>query len=692
MPEDNTVSDLPLELLAPAGDPDSLQAAIEAHADSVYLGLTSLNARRKARNFKPDELPEAVALAHAAGVRVYLTLNIDVAERELETAAQLLERARQAEVDAVLVRDPGLLVLGEQFPELDMHLSTQNCVTNKADVKAAASLGAARVVLAREMTLEEIESASSVAGVETEVFVQGALCFCMSGRCLMSSWVGGHSGNRGACTSPCRVPWSVDGEPAGTPISMHDLSVMERLGDLREAGVTALKIEGRMKNADWVRRAVTLYRQALAGASDEDLSRQVSELGDYTGRGMTSDYLDGKRDDLTGSSGRRKAAGRSPVTQTDDSDDTADGSSYRVEMMVQDRGIAVRCQCGDLVEQWTIPKTVVRRAKKAISIGQLLQWLDQQELVGCRLAEAATNDPEFLLVPRASNALIDRFSKVVHRYYRQRRRASRIPLTESVRAILDKPRHSPANRTPMGVPADRVRLEAKDVASFKSDVEVEAVIVEGLSADTVKTTRAACSGAEMIAALPSVFFDDQIPELQKLIKACARAGVAIEVNSWGGWQLTRSAKVALEGGPGLAVLNSLAAAKLAKLGMRSATLSPEADRGKLESVAANCPLPCSLVVFGRPPLMISRVDLPEEFVNRSFADRRGTNVQARRERGLWVFRPAEPFDLRDVEDDRIVVKHQVVDLVGSPQPLRDWNTAKARRKPPFHFNFDRRLH
>jgi putative protease len=255
------------ELLAPAGDRECLDAALEAGADAVYFGLRMLNARRGAKNFVQDEIAAVVEAAHDRGARAYLTLNIDLSERELGQAARILELARQCRVDAVLVRDPALLAMKPHFPELEFHFSTQTCMTNSSDAAAAAELGISRVVLAREMSLGEIAAASSVPGVETEVFVQGALCFSVSGRCLLSSWAGGRSGNRGTCTSPCRVPWSLDGEPAQPFFSMHDLGAIDRLEELRLAGVRALKIEGRLKSARWVGGAVRLYRQALAAAS-----------------------------------------------------------------------------------------------------------------------------------------------------------------------------------------------------------------------------------------------------------------------------------------------------------------------------------------------------------------------------------------------------------------------------------------
>jgi len=164
-----------LELLAPAGDRATLDAALAAGADAVYFGLTVLNARRRARNFTEQELADAVCAAHERGARAYLTLNTDLSERELVTAARVLELARGSGCDGVLVRDPALLALRGEYPELSFHFSTQTSMASSADVEAAVRLGANRVVLARELSLPEIAAASAVPGIETEVFVQGAL-------------------------------------------------------------------------------------------------------------------------------------------------------------------------------------------------------------------------------------------------------------------------------------------------------------------------------------------------------------------------------------------------------------------------------------------------------------------------------------------------------------------------------------
>lgn len=680
------------ELLAPAGDWSALQAGLEAGASAVYFGLRGLNARRYARNFAQDEFAQAVETVHAHGAKAYLTLNVDLAERELGLAARMLWWGRCCGIDGVLVRDPALLALRPELSELPFHFSTQSCITNSADVRAARALGIARVVLAREMTLSEIRSASGVAGVETEVFVQGALCFSVSGRCYLSSWSGGRSGNRGTCTSPCRVPWTADGAELGTPFSMRDLATVDRLTELHEAGVAGLKIEGRMKNADWVRSAVGLYRRALDGRQGPHLPEKARQLGGYTGRLLTCGYLDAKRNKLTGRAGR-EAGGEGPAqTASDEQEGRGESPTFDVAVELGPRGIECRCRCGRRAEQWSIPKTVVRRRHKAVPAGQLLIWLNEQSIEGCRAGRLTTNDPDWLLVPRAANKLVERITAVVRRAQRPTDKLIRIDLPVQLRRLLAKTQPSPANRLALGSPPDRVRLHASAVGRFLRHVRPRGMIVTGLTEGSLSKVRRSVGNVPLVVALPAVFFEEEMPRLRRLLVCCKQAGAGVEVNSWGGWLLAREAGLPLEGGPGIPVLNSLAARRLAEAGLRNVTISIEADRRQMEDLTAHCPVPCSLVVFGRPPLLTTRVALPEEqFRNRVLQDRRGVRITGRRERGLWVFRPQQPFDLRDLRNDRIRAAHLVADLVGSPDPVTEFRASPAADVGVFRFNYKRSL-
>jgi hypothetical protein len=295
------------------------------------------------------------------------------------------------------------------------------------------------------------------------------------------------------------------------------------------------------------------------------------------------------------------------------------------------------------------------------------------------------------MVPRAVNALMGRIAAAIRQARKGPADAVRVELPPAVEAVLQKSAPHQANRRRLGDKPDRARLDARAVRAFLRQAQPQEIVVEGVTAATLERLLEACTKAGIVVALPQVFFEDDLPRIRRLVAACKAARVAVEVNSWGGWQLARQADVRMEGGPGLPVLNSLAARVLREAGIRSVTLSPEADRRQLEELTAHCPAPCSLLVFGRPPLVTTRAGLPESSLGRVFEDRRGVRLRPAVEQGLTVFRPVEPFDLRDLDNEQIRVRHLVVDLVGSDDPPGDWHGLRQDGRRPFRFNYDRTL-
>lgn len=295
------------ELLAPAGGHDALVAAVNNGADAVYLGLPQLNARRGAANFDLETLAEGARFAHLRQAKVYLTANVVVLPEELRAALSMIEEAWAAGVDAVIVQDLGLLrALQQSLPDVRVHASTQIDAMNPDAVNALAEAGAARVTLARELTLEGI-AACAATGVEVETFVHGALCYSYSGQCLMSSLIGRRSANRGLCAQPCRLTYELVG-PKGAPVevpgryllSAKDTAGIEHLPALLSAGVAALKIEGRMKSAEYVAIVTSVYRAALdrALADPEGFGVKQAEwemLEEAFSRGFTDGYLTDRR-------------------------------------------------------------------------------------------------------------------------------------------------------------------------------------------------------------------------------------------------------------------------------------------------------------------------------------------------------------------------------------------------------------
>ena len=300
-----------MELLAPAGDMACLHAAVRAGADAVYLGAQEFNARRGAGNFTLDDLHEACHYAHLRGVRIYLTVNTVVLDSEMPAALELVRQAYRRGVDAFIVQDLGLArELRRVLPEAELHVSTQMNIHNVAGIAVAARIGAKRVTLARELALGELAELADAArglGMEVEVFGHGALCICYSGQCLMSSLVGGRSANRGRCAQACRLPYELHNKAVRKPLnapgehllSPKDLCTIDMLPQLVEAGVSSLKVEGRMKSPEYVSAVVGVYRQVLDRVLGESGRQDATHderrvLAEAFSRGFTEAYLVGE--------------------------------------------------------------------------------------------------------------------------------------------------------------------------------------------------------------------------------------------------------------------------------------------------------------------------------------------------------------------------------------------------------------
>ena len=282
------------ELLAPAGSPEALRAAVQNGADAVYLGWGAFNARRGAKNFSDEEFAAALAYCHERGVRVFLTLNTLVTDRELPQALETAVQAGRLGVDAVLVQDWGLFgLLRRTLPDLPLHASTQMSLFTSGGAREIAADGCERVVIARECSAEDTRTICENCPVEVEVFAHGALCMCYSGQCEMSALIGGRSGNRGRCAQPCRQSYGYTHWQEKYPLSLKDNCLIPYLRELQEMGVVSLKLEGRMKRAEYVATVTAVYRKALdemtvtkpmMDALYTAFNRQGFTDGYYTGR------------------------------------------------------------------------------------------------------------------------------------------------------------------------------------------------------------------------------------------------------------------------------------------------------------------------------------------------------------------------------------------------------------------------
>ncbi len=283
-----------MEILSPVGNFEALYASVRSGADAVYLGLKDFSARRNADNFSFDELRRATEYCRIRSVKVYVALNIMIKENEMSSAVNAAVSAYNCGVDAFIISDLGLIsVLQNLLPEAVLHASTQMTVHSPASLIPLKKLGIKRVVLAREMSREEIKNFCIEAGkedIEVEVFVHGALCMCVSGKCLLSSVLGGRSGNRGLCAGPCRLEFSAS-KPGRYDLSLKDLSLIDYLDELRQMGVVSAKIEGRMKRAEYVAAATAACRASMESAPDNKLLEALKNV--FSRSGFTSGYYEG---------------------------------------------------------------------------------------------------------------------------------------------------------------------------------------------------------------------------------------------------------------------------------------------------------------------------------------------------------------------------------------------------------------
>ncbi len=720
-----------MELLAPAGDMACLEAAIDAGADAVYLGLSLLNARRSARNFTPPELERAVEIAEKHHVKTYLTLNIDITVRETGAAARILSLARDAGVSALIVRDLAAVELWRVMADLSarsgchcpaLHLSTQTSITNTEGVKLAAELGAKRVVLARELALSEIQAIRAKSDIEIEVFAQGALCYSISGRCLMSSWGGGRSGNRGLCTSPCRAPWSVDGAAVGTAMSMHDLVTVDRLRELSHAGVSAIKIEGRLKKPEWVRDAVSLYRAALGPrerakeSPPEDATPEAVDkarrLAAYAGRDITSAYLDGSFRGLTGVAARKSQSlhraaidelESEPVVENRNQSQRRAKEGYELSVNVSDSGVSCRIKYRDASESWRMPKTRIKREKKAVSVSELFERLSTERLANISLSGTESNEPDFMLPPRNVKAIMASIGSFLNRLSGKDDGSSTVmkaPLPEDMRkSARVAGRSHRDNRRILGEKPNQVRVTVKQLNSTLLPIlkEVELIIL-GAGLEDMEFVEKFIDPTEAVFSFPEIFFPAESGKMRKLAEYFRDKNIRVEANCWGSLWLCRKYGLRFSTGPGIPVLNHVAAGFMHALGAESVTVSVEADKRQIEDIVAASPAPLSLLVYARPPLAYTRI--PEENLlangDRSadgeWVDRRGITVHPERNASVTVFRSLTPFSWAGIVNKKIRVANIVMDLSADAFPVTSWkNFIKPPLRDEFLFNYNRGL-
>lgn len=588
-----------MELLAPAGSPEALRAAVQNGADAVYLGWGGFNARQNARNFSDEEFRDALLYCHTYGVRVFLTLNTLLTDRELPKALETAASAARLGVDAVLVQDWGLFdLLRTALPDLPLHASTQMSVFTSGGAIELAKDGCERIVLARECSGEDTARVCKNCPAEIEVFVHGALCVCCSGQCAFSAVVGGRSGNRGRCAQPCRLPYGVN-EPAGNkrPLSLKDNCLADYLREMADMGVACLKLEGRMKRPEYVAVVTRIYARLLAedrrptAGERAELDQAFSRSGftDWYWRGKTGYPMFGVRPENTPEPAALFEAARSSYER--DGLRTVPVAFSCTVQADEPCSLTVRDRDGHAVSvSGPVPEAAGNRALteedlrvRLLKTGGTPYRCEEISLViggGLYLSASALNSL---------------------------RRSALAALTEA-RTMPPARRELPPSPLPEADCAwngPEWTVSAANLAQISPELLAlgPARIYAPLEqlADCASLPE---SGAEWCAVLPRVWRDRDESRLRDWLARVKALGVTgALLGNIGHFSLLRDSGLALYGDFGLNVLNSRALSYLREKGLHSACLSFELRFAQIRDMKKI--LPAEAIVYGRLPLMLT---------------------------------------------------------------------------------------
>ena len=585
-----------MELLSPAGSPDALVAAVQNGANAVYLGCGDFNARRRAKNFSLDDLAWAVSYCHVRGVKVYLTLNTLLADKELPAALDTAARADRLGVDAVLVQDLGLAsLLRRRFPDLPLHGSTQMTVHSLAGAEFCAQLGMERVVLSRELDRDAIAHICAHSPIEIEVFVHGALCMCYSGQCFLSAMVGTRSGNRGLCAQPCRLPYN-----GGNPLSLKDMSLAGHLRELEDMGVACVKLEGRMKRPEYVAVVTSVYAAALREGREPTQAELDSLQKAFSRSGFTQGYFNNKK-------GPAMFGTRAEADAPDEGFYAAARASYQKERPLvdvtmtaairsgQETTLTVRDPQGREATALGLPPEVARtRPLTETDVGEQLSKTGGTPY---RVAGLTLDLEPGLSVPKSAlntlrRAALEELTALRSAPPRRREETVSLLPPESVCAA-DAP---PAWTFSL---SDVAQLPPVLTAAPHSLIDLPLHLI---AAHPEAVQQALNAGAEVRAALPTILWDREVPDISAQLRAAASLGVHTAlVNTWDAAWLAKGAGFALHGDYGLGVLNAHTLEAMAALGFARATVSFEQKLSTIRRLPK--PLPVEAIIYGHLPLM-----------------------------------------------------------------------------------------
>ena len=589
-----------IEILAPVGSEEMLRAAVFSGADAVYLGFSGFNARTGAGNFDADSLQEAVRFCHARGVAVHVALNTTVYGTELSALEQAIRAVAASGADAVICQDLAVATLiGKIAPQLPRHGSTQMSVHTLQGALELKELGFTRVVLARELSLPEVEHITKHCGIETECFIHGALCMSVSGQCYMSAFLGGRSGNRGSCAGPCRLPFEANALPEGKPgrlhhLSLKDNSAIDKLDKLQALGVASAKIEGRLRTPEYVAAAVSACLAGREGrAYDRDLLKNA-----FSRSGFTSGYLDGKIDGTM--FGVRSEADAELTKKTlpmlrELYRRERSRVPVQMKLEIEEGGekLTVTDADGNKAFAYGDAEPQPARTDPTESLNRSLTKTGGTPFTAEKITVEMDGGPWFI----PGSAVNELRREALDALLKKREVLRPWPTTEEHVAALPQ-RTLPPRRTL------RARFERWEQVPERALDGVEYLILPIAQADRVPREWR----AKTLLELPRVMFGALEQDTARRIAATQDAGFAgYEVSNIAHLRLCRG--LPMTGGFGLNVTNNVAAQFYAEQGLSSLLILPEVKDSDIASIAPTRngkPVPTGVMIYGHMPLMLTR--------------------------------------------------------------------------------------
>lgn len=589
-----------IEILAPVGSEEMLRAAVFSGADAVYLGFSGFNARTGAGNFDADSLKEAVRFCHARGVAVHVALNTTVYGTELSALEQAIRAVAASGADAVICQDLAVATLiGKIAPQLPRHGSTQMSVHTLQGALELKELGFTRVVLARELSLPEVEHITKHCGIETECFIHGALCMSVSGQCYMSAFLGGRSGNRGSCAGPCRLPFEANALPEGKPgrlhhLSLKDNSAIDKLDKLQALGVASAKIEGRLRTPEYVAAAVSACLAGREGrAYDRDLLKNA-----FSRSGFTSGYLDGKIDGTM--FGVRSEADAELTKKTlpmlrELYRRERSRVPVQMKLEIEEGGekLTVTDADGNKAFAYGDAEPQPARTDPTESLNRSLTKTGGTPFAAEKITVEMDGGPWFI----PGSAVNELRREALDALLKKREVLRPWPTTEEHVAALPQ-RTLPPRRTL------RARFERWEQVPERALDGVEYLILPIAQADRVPREWR----AKTLLELPRVMFGALEQDTARRIAATQDAGFAgYEVSNIAHLRLCRG--LPMTGGFGLNITNNVVAQFYAEQGLSSLLILPEVKDSDIASIAPTRngkPVPTGVMIYGHMPLMLTR--------------------------------------------------------------------------------------